>query len=81
MPAAGPGLWRHPDFLKLWAAQAVSAFGARITREGLPFAAVISLGASPAQVGVLAALTRGPAILVGLVGGGFVDLLAPSPPS
>ena len=67
------GLWRHADFLKLWAAQAVSALGARITREGLPFAAVVSLGASPAQVGVLAALSRGPAILVGLVGGGFVD--------
>jgi Major Facilitator Superfamily len=73
LDGAPPGLWRHADFLKLWTAQAVSALGARITREGLPFAAVVSLGASPAQVGVLAALTRGPAILVGLVGGGFVD--------
>lgn len=67
------GLWRHADFLKLWAAQSVSSLGARITREGLPFAAVMSLGASPAQVGILAALARGPAILVGLTGGGIVD--------
>lgn len=70
----GPGrLWRHGDFLKLWTAQAVSSFGARITREGLAFAAVMSLGAAPAQVGILAALIRGPAIVVGLFGGGFVD--------
>ena len=66
-------LWRHGDFLKLWAAQAVSSFGARITREGLPYAAVMSLGADPAQLGLLAALTRGPAIIVGLGLGGFVD--------
>jgi MFS family permease len=70
---ASPSLWRHADFLKLWAAQSVSSVGARITREGLPYAAVMSLGATPAQLGLLAALTRGPAILVGLVGGGFVD--------
>ena len=70
---ASPSLWRHADFLKLWAAQSVSSVGARITREGLPFAAVMSLGATPAQVGLLAALARGPAILVGLAGGGFVD--------
>ena len=71
---AGPGsLWRHGDFLKLWAAQGVSSLGARITREGLPYAAVMSLGVNPAQLGVLAALTRGPAIVVGLSLGGFVD--------
>jgi len=73
LESAPRGLWGHADFLKLWAAQAVSAVGARITREGLPFAAVVSLGASPAQVGVLAALSRGPAILVGVFVGGFVD--------
>lgn len=72
--ATGPGsLWRHADFLKLWTAQSVSSLGARITREGLAFAAVTSLGATPAQLGVLAALVRGPAILVGLTGGGLVD--------
>lgn len=67
------GLWGHRDFLKLWAAQSVSSIGARITREGLTFAAVMSLGATPAQVGLLAAVVRGPAILVGLTAGGLVD--------
>ncbi|MGH7025660.1 MAG: MFS transporter [Caulobacteraceae bacterium] len=72
--ASAPGsLWRHADFLKLWAAQSVSSLGARITREGLAFAAVMSLGATPAQIGLLAALVRGPAIVVGLTAGGMVD--------
>jgi len=66
-------LWRDRDFVRLWSAQAVSAFGARITREGLPIAAVLSLGASPAQLGLLSALSNGPALLVGLAAGGFVD--------
>jgi predicted MFS family arabinose efflux permease len=70
--AAG-GLWGHGDFLKLWAAQSVSSVGARITREGLTFTAVASLGASPAQIGVLAAVVRGPPILIGLTAGGLVD--------
>ena len=43
-PVAGPSLWRHADFLKLWSAQTISAFGARVSREGLPLAAVLTLG-------------------------------------
>ena len=66
-------LWGDSDFLKLWSAQSISAFGARITREGLPMAAVMTLGAAPAQIGVLAALSRGPALIVGLMAGGLVD--------
>ena len=63
----------NPDFRKLWAAQAVSGFGARITREGLPIMAVIGLAASPGQLGMLAALSTAPALVVGLAAGGFVD--------
>jgi MFS family permease len=69
---SGP-LWRHGDFLKLWAAQSVSDFGARITREGLPLAAVLTIRATPAQLGLLAALTLGPSLIVGLTAGGLVD--------
>jgi predicted MFS family arabinose efflux permease len=68
-----PALWRDPNFVQLWAAQAVSAFGARVTREGLPIAAVLTLGASPGQVGLLSALSNGPALIVGLACGGYVD--------
>lgn len=67
------GLWGHADFLKLWAAQAVSSFGSRITREGLPLVAILTLHASPAQLGILAALARGPGLVVGVFAGGWVD--------
>lgn len=66
-------LWRHRDFLNLWAAQAVSAFGSRITREGLPIAAIFSLNAKPAELGVLAALSLGPGVILGLFAGGWAD--------
>jgi MFS family permease len=66
-------LWKHGDFLRLWAAQSVSDFGARITREGLPMMAVMGLAASPAQLGVLYAMSSGPALIVGLASGDFVD--------
>ena len=71
--SSASALWRDRDFVRLWLAQSVSAFGARITREGLPIAAVLTLGASPAQLGLLSALSNGPALIVGLAAGGFVD--------
>jgi hypothetical protein len=82
MPSNSPpksALWRHSDFLRLWAAQTVSDFGARITREGLPMMAVMGLAASPAQLGLLAALSSGSAVLVGLSVGDFVDHTARRP--
>src|SRR5256885_1836153 len=66
-------LWRHGDFLRLWSAQTVSDFGARITREGLPMMAIMALAATAPQLGVLAALASGSALLVGLTVGDFVD--------
>jgi len=66
-------LWRERDFRRLWIAQSVSDFGARITREGLPMMAVLGLAASPAQLGLLAALASGPTLIAGLAAGGLVD--------
>jgi len=73
------GLWRHADFLKLWAGQTVSEIGSRITREGLPLAAVLTLGATPAQMGLLAAIGSVPVLLLGLVAGVWVDRLRRRP--
>ena len=73
MPSPTRSLWRDRDFVRLWLAQSISAFGARITREGLPIAAVLGLGASPVEVGLLSALANGPALIVGLAAGGYVD--------
>lgn len=59
--------------MRLWTAQAISTFGARIARTGLPLAALMTIHAAPAQLGILAALTTAPAVLVSLYSGGFVD--------
>ena len=67
------GLWRHRDFLKLWAAQGVSAVGSRITRTALPILAVLNLGASAEQVAILSALAVAPGVIVGLLFGGRID--------
>jgi MFS family permease len=72
-------LWRDPDFARLWAAQAVSSFGARITREGLPILAVTTLAAPPTALGVLAAIAGGVSLFVGLGAGGAVDRAARRP--
>jgi predicted MFS family arabinose efflux permease len=73
------GLWRHPDFLRFWAAQAASAFGSRITRTALPILAILTVGATPTEVAVLSALGVAPGVLVGLWAGGRVDRTARRP--
>lgn len=67
------------DFAKLWTAQTISAFGSIITRDALPLTAIITLGAAPAQVGLLAAAGRLPVLLVGLPAGVWVDRLRRRP--
>ncbi|HVM99598.1 MAG TPA: MFS transporter [Caulobacteraceae bacterium] len=75
MTAPQKGLWSHRDFLRLWAAQTVSSFGARIAREGLPWAAVITMKAGPEAMGIFAALALGPQAAVGPFAGHLVDRL------
>ncbi|TMQ07258.1 MAG: MFS transporter [Deltaproteobacteria bacterium] len=72
-PPARDDLWHHADFLRLWAAQAISAFGSRITRTALPIIAVITLGQSEAIVGVLAAMQLFPGLILAILAGGMVD--------
>lgn len=66
-------LWRHADFRRLWAAQAVSAVGSRITRTALPIIAINSLGASATAVAILSALAMAPGVIIALFFAGFVD--------
>src|SRR5215212_7981402 len=67
------GLWRHHDFMRLWAGQTVSQFGSTITREALPYTAILVLGASPWQMGLLGAAGAAPLLLLGLFAGVWVD--------
>jgi len=72
-PPTDRGLWRHGDFLRLWAAQAISAYGSRITRTALPIIAVTTLGQPEAVLGVLAAMQLVPGVILAMAAGGFVD--------
>jgi hypothetical protein len=73
------GLWHHPDFLRLWGAQIVSAFGSRITRTALPILALLTLRATPTEIALLSALGVAPSLAVGLFVGGHVDRTAKRP--
>ncbi len=67
------GLWRNPDFLKLWLGQTVSQVGGVIRFIALPLTAIITLDASPIEVGLLLAVSGLPALLIGPLAGAYVD--------
>ncbi len=66
------GLWRNPDFLKLWGSDTISLFGVHATLLALPLTAV-ALGASAFQLGLLTVAQAAPALLLGLFVGVWVD--------
>lgn len=67
------GVLRYPDFIKLWTGQTISEFGSRITRDGLPLAAVLVLSVTPEQMGILTAIASLPVLLFGLFIGVWID--------
>ena len=67
------GLWRRPDFLRLWVSGTASAFGAQIRFLTLPLTAILVLDATPLQLGILAAVGSVPALILGLGIGVWVD--------
>jgi MFS family permease len=75
----GRGLWRHPDFIKLWSAQTVSQFGSQITLLALPLAAIDVLHASAFEVAALTTVGFLPFLLVSLPAGVWVDRLRRRP--
>jgi MFS family permease len=75
----GGGLWRSPDFLKLWGGQSISELGTAITALALPLLAISVLHASPFEVGLLGALQALSYPLLGAVAGVWVDRLPRRP--
>lgn len=69
----------HRHFAFLWIGRAVSNFGSYITGIGLPVAALLLLHATPAQMGLLAALEALPGLFLGLFIGVLVDRLPRRP--
>jgi MFS family permease len=72
-PKRHRSLWHDPDLTKLWVGQVISTVGSRFTGLATQIVAVVTLGASPAQIGVLAAVNAVPPLLVGLGAGVWVD--------
>jgi len=66
-------LWTNGDFLKFWAGETVSLFGAQVSMLGLPLTAILVLHAGPEQVGVLRALQLLPYLFLALLIGIVVD--------
>src|SRR5487761_737716 len=75
----GNRLWRHADFLKLWAGQTVSVIGSQVTVLALPTIAILQLHASAVEVGLLAAAQQIAFPVLALFAGVFADRLRRRP--
>jgi MFS family permease len=73
------GLWRHPDFLKLWSAETISQFGSQVGGFAMPLVAIITLEASPLAVSALLVVEFAPFLLISLPAGVWVDRLPRRP--
>jgi MFS family permease len=73
------GLWRHPDFIKLWSAETVSQFGSQISGLALPLAAILVLHATAFEVAALQVVEFAPFLLISLPAGVWVDRLRRRP--
>lgn len=67
------------DFRKLWAGLSVSLVGSEITVLALPLIAALTLGATPIEMGILAAAGQLPFLLCSLPAGIVVDRLRRRP--
>jgi MFS family permease len=65
----------EPGFGGLWSAQTISQLGTQITLLAMPFVAILTLDASPLEVGILGAVDFLPFLLFTLPAGVWVDRL------
>jgi MFS family permease len=73
------GLWRNPDFLKLWGAQTVSQLGTQVSGLAIPLAAILVLHASAFEVASLGTVEFSPFLLFALPAGVWVDRMRRKP--
>lgn len=66
-------LWRHGEFRKLWVSEAISQIGSQVTFLALPLTAVLTVDATPGEMGLLTAMSSLPPLLFGLPAGVAVD--------
>jgi MFS family permease len=73
------GVLRHPDFLKLWSGLTVSLVGMQVSGLALPLTAVLFLGASATEMGILGAARWLPYLVFGLLAGAWLDRVSRRP--
>jgi MFS family permease len=73
------GLWRHPDFLKLWSAETISVFGSQVGQLAIPLVAILVLDATAFEVAALGVFLFLPFIFFTLPAGVWVDRLPRRP--
>ncbi|MBG0825324.1 MFS transporter [Planomonospora sp. ID91781] len=66
-------MWRNRSFRLFLGADAISQFGTQVTIVALPLVALLTLEASPLQLGLLTAAETAAFLLVGLPAGVWVD--------
>ncbi|MFE5796704.1 MFS transporter [Streptomyces sp. NPDC056503] len=66
-------IYRHSGFLRFWSAVTISGIGGQVTLIALPLTAVLTLHASPVQLGLLAAAQTAPVIIVTPLAGVVAD--------
>ena len=74
----GP-LWRNADFVRLLSGAVVSNFGTLVSNVALPFVAILTLDAGPAEIAALSLGGLVAGFLTGLVAGAWVDRLPRRP--
>ena len=66
-------IWGQKQFVRFWLGESISMIGSGVSTFAVPLVAVITLRASPSQMGVLSAVGAAPGILLGLFAGVWVD--------
>ena len=72
-------LWRRPMFRRFWVGEGISLLGNQVTDLALPLTAVLVLGASADQMGLLAATWYLPYLVFGLPAGVWIDRMRRQP--
>jgi MFS family permease len=73
------GLWHDRDFLKFWSAQTTSIWGTQLASLAYSLTAILTLQATPFELGLLNAISTASAALVGLFAGVLVDRMRRRP--